>query len=169
MSAQTYSYHPACPSCHGEGTTEETVPSYGGVGGFTIQTRACRACGGDGADKTRTISWVEDEEEVAPVASAPRPASPPRASTRAVDRARREGLTVGDTARPRTVAVHNSTKGMTYLVTRETCTCEAGRVGQGCKHRALAIHMFDVEGVDITTPNQRERVDSGWAARRVTA
>ncbi len=168
MSATTYSYHPACPSCHGEGTTEETVPSYGGVGGFTIQTRACHACKGSGADKTRTISWTEDEEEVAPVASAPTGFTA-ESFTRAVDRARREGRTVGDTARPRTVAVHNSTKGMTYLVTRETCTCEAGRVGQGCKHRALAIHMFDVEGVDITTPNQRERVDSGWAAHRVSA
>lgn len=88
------------------------------------------------------------------------------AFVRAVERARAEGLHVGYTAKRGTVSVHNPAKGMTYLVTRESCTCEAGRHGRACKHRAIALHMFEVEGIDITVWPHAERTDSAYVARK---
>ncbi len=82
----------------------------------------------------------------------------------AVTRALAEKLYIGPTAMAGTVAVHNPTKGMTYLVTRDSCTCRAGRFGRPCKHRAPAFWMFEVEGRDITRQFAPARTDRDVAA-----
>lgn len=87
----------------------------------------------------------------------------------AVTRALAEKLYIGPTAKARTVAVHNPTSGMTYLVTRESCTCRAAHHGRACKHRALALYRFEVEGRDITRQFQPDRTDRAASIARRTA
>jgi hypothetical protein len=65
----------------------------------------------------------------------------------AVDRAHREGLRVIPSGVAGVVFVTSASKpNLCYRVTRETCSCAAGRAGRPCKHRGLAIFMKDIMG-----------------------
>lgn len=73
----------------------------------------------------------------------------------AVHRAYCEGLTVKPAATRGAVMVSNPTTRRTYLTTRTTCTCPAGRQGRACKHQSFAIHLSDVCGIDLTKGRQQ--------------
>jgi hypothetical protein len=64
---------------------------------------------------------------------------------KAVGRAMLAELAIQRTARASVVAVGSSTDAdVSYLVTRESCGCAAGRQLGRCYHRALAIAYWDV-------------------------
>lgn len=67
--------------------------------------------------------------------------------TAAVERAKREQLRT--TPGTGCVMVQSGSDDARYAVTRDRCDCMAGQTHRYCKHRALAIYLQDVQGVDI--------------------
>lgn len=63
---------------------------------------------------------------------------------RAIERGLAEGVVLTTRSRPGTFIASRSGSAMTYVTTRTTCTCWAGRLGRSCKHRALACLILTI-------------------------
>lgn len=72
------------------------------------------------------------------------PGFTPRDFDRAIYRAHNENIRIEPSDMPAYVLAVNPNSGATYTVSRSSCTCLAGRKGNACKHRALAIFLADV-------------------------
>lgn len=98
------------------------------------------------------------------------PGFTPEQFDRAVQRAHDEGIEVMPWAAETGTVLTTSGDGKrVYFTTRATCTCAAGQRGVGCKHRSLAVFLFDVCGLDITQPGMPPRTDAAWIGRQRTA
>ncbi len=72
--------------------------------------------------------------------------------TRAINRALDEGVRLEPTGQPGTFRATRLGSPTIYTVTPTRCTCRAGEVGHGCKHRALACLLLTVTGTPSRGP-----------------
>lgn len=164
---QLFTYHTGCKACGGEGIVSETYPSIGGVGGAVTVDAGCKACNATGRGELVEVPYCDvcDGEniengvcldcETAPTVThnggtVDAPGFTTDTFASAVDRAKRDNLRVEPCDVERSVMVSDSTGNGWYLVSRTSCECKGHQSHGRCKHRALAIWLVDVHGIDIT-------------------
>lgn len=131
----------ACPTCHGAGEIELTAEEEAVMRQFLANVAASvEAC--------QTVADVEGYLAAPVVARAlavDHPNMTPAFFDTAVKRAMDAGLCIQTTGRASVVAVSSATDAdVSYIVTRDTCTCKGHEHHGRCYHRALAIAWWDV-------------------------
>lgn len=155
-----------CEACHGSGRVTVTRSRWiGGANGYRSEQTAevrCDACLGYGeryvSEFTATTAGRSPEPPPARrIAIAGHqlhaPGFTPATFDRGVYRSFDEGLRVEATDLEGVYLASNPTHSTSYTVTRETCSCRAGRSGKACKHRARVIFELDIcEGRYLPAP-----------------
>lgn len=145
-----------CNECHGIGEVEYMEVRQ--FGRFQMQWVPCKACNGTGRIAT------PEPEPSAPVATrevvqvtqfaidghtVTAPGFSREQFTAFVERAKAAQLRTTPATTPGTVLVQSGSSPASYAVTRERCSCRGHQSAGRCYHRALAIYLADVEGVNV--------------------
>jgi len=139
-----------CTMCEGRRVVVRIEPETWGSSrnwcytGHEVERRyQCEHCNGSGLEPEMiVVSVLEIEGKMVDA-----PGFTRERFLEAVARAKREQLRT--TPGSGCVLVQSGSDDARYTVTRDRCDCKAGQTHHYCKHRALAIYLQDVQGVDI--------------------